>query len=201
MKPALCTAATDYVTAGLALADTIDQWADALDKGEFVSPDRLRTMARIFRADAEPVVVAIPTLCTELTAIDEALNLTTATRVAGDRVAVIREREACWVSERAVEEIETLRARVAELEATLANERGDGKPPGEGWKWHDDGLVREWWRPTDIAGIYVHRKGTGWRWYSSALMRGAIDGDGALYPTARETMRAAEAILTNQSKP
>jgi len=40
--------------------------------------------------------------------------------------------------------VETIKAqdmRIAELEATLANERGEGEPPCEGWEWNLSGEI------------------------------------------------------------
>lgn len=35
-----------------------------------------------------------------------------------------------------VETVKAQHTRIAELEATLANERGEGEPPCEGWEWN-----------------------------------------------------------------
>ena len=55
----------------------------------------------------------------------------------------------------AAEEIQALRARVAELEAELANERGEGEPPSEGWRYSH---ARDRWEHPRLRSTWR----TGW---------------------------------------
>lgn len=84
-------------------------------------------------------------------------------------------------------ELVAARERVAELEATIANERGEGEPPSPGWTFDGDihwtrsfgsrvtgGVVGEW-MIEDTAGP----------WDAWVVIGRA--------PTAREAMRAADA--------
>ncbi len=78
-------------------------------------------------------------------------------------------------------------AERAELLATLANERGEGEPPSEGWEW--DGV--SWSISTDDGAVVdVVRLPAGWRVYKSGAP------DESVYPTARAAMRAADATPT-----
>ena len=79
-------------------------------------------------------------------------------------------------------DIEALLARVAELEAELANERGEGEPPSAGWIYEDD-AGRRWTRP----GWTVYRLDDGVDWQYSR-----DHGDWVSAPTARAAMKAAD---------
>lgn len=101
----------------------------------------------------------------------------------------------------ALAEVDRLAAALAEAEATIANERGEGEPPCEGWEFRDpypDGLkvadfsveFRAWCKDTFI----VHRsdrRAPPWRTYRLAGGSGGV-AFGPCYPTARAAMRAAE---------
>jgi hypothetical protein len=88
-------------------------------------------------------------------------------------------------------EVLRLRARVAELEATLANERGEGEPPCEGWAFSHKS--DSWQAPHGIAArLSPERvKNEGWkapyaweRWDTEEVQRGCAG-------TFRDAMRAA----------
>lgn len=70
-----------------------------------------------------------------------------------------------------------------ELRATLANERGEGEPPSEGWEWADDAWHK--------GAAYVWRRDSvpTWEWTVGRSWRGEA-------PTARAAMIAADATLT-----
>lgn len=80
--------------------------------------------------------------------------------------------------------IKARNAEIAELRLTLANERGQGAPPSEGWEWHYDG----WRYPDKMAEVYPGNA-MGWMWWA----RGQSDARHA--DTAREAMRLATAAL------
>lgn len=87
-----------------------------------------------------------------------------------------------------------LLARIAELEATLANERGEGEPPEEGWRWtgrgwriESDGRVLE----TDIIGIW---HGTGGFTRRIEILDGGCTTPGR-YDTHRSAMREATKLM------
>lgn len=108
--------------------------------------------------------------------------------------------------------IDALTAERDELAATLANERGEGEPPSEGWTRNDfdhaaAGLA--WYRPVERDGstakegsteypwvLWVFRKpgGEAWVWERdhSDSTRQSDDGEA---PTARAAMRAADAAV------
>lgn len=90
-------------------------------------------------------------------------------------------------------ELDAKDAEIAELRASLANERGKGEPPGDGWRWN---AGTWWWSPPDwIPLAYVMRdRPGGWTWYYTA--RDPILGSGPVLasgtsPTARAAMCAA----------
>ena len=97
-------------------------------------------------------------------------------------------------------EVDRLRESVAELEATIVNERGEGEPPVPGWVATvvniDDSSrsgrkVVRWIGP---ASSSVERTGTGW-WMRAGVNPDPYKADQALLsghsPTARAAMRAA----------
>ena len=94
-------------------------------------------------------------------------------------------------------DIPALCDEVDELRATLANERGEGEPPEEGWEW-----VRGQWETMDGAfggwECIVKRSGDQWHFewvdYSPDADEDAEWPDGYA-PTARAAMRAATAAL------
>ena len=82
-----------------------------------------------------------------------------------------------------------LHDRIAELEATLAAERGDPAGALPGWRW-DGG----YWRKGSAYAVGRTNSGTTITW---TLYRHAGGGRfRETYPTAREAMRAADAAVT-----
>lgn len=79
-------------------------------------------------------------------------------------------------------------ARIAELEATLANERGESKPPCQGWEWEP--LESVWVLYTPQGGFYVEREDNGWTWDADHISSGR-----PLSPTARDAMRKASEMV------
>lgn len=86
--------------------------------------------------------------------------------------------------------VRALLARVAELEAerdeavaVLANERGVGEPPGEGWAW--DGVS---WRKSTVVVKRYEDVDDGWGAWEGRISH---TDHGRMY-TAREAMRAAD---------
>lgn len=89
------------------------------------------------------------------------------------------------MSQDLAEEVLRLRARVAELEATVANERGQGAPPVEGWEWGSEEEAWEFFR-TDGGWFHITRTPKGWTWDADRISSGLPHFD-----TARDAMRAA----------
>lgn len=81
------------------------------------------------------------------------------------------------------EERQTLRAEVAELRATLANDRGEGEPPSEGWKWNQH--ARFWHRGSRDRTAYWNDFGRSWWWQVGDTTSGP-------YKSARSAMKAAD---------
>jgi len=82
-------------------------------------------------------------------------------------------------------EVEALVAEVAELRAALANERGEGEGPSPGWRWRP---AHSWW-VRDGAAIVGRGDEDPSSWaFDTGRGRGHA-------PTAREAMRAADAVL------
>lgn len=124
---------------------------------------------------------------------------------------VCKERDAYAADLSAAEaEVERLRAELAEAQATIANERGEGEPPGDGFVFASNGGERSvWFRVDGPVGAYVTREITNmdhvrWRWSviedrygsdESPRFRAVARGDA---PTARAAMRAAIAALPSQ---
>lgn len=88
----------------------------------------------------------------------------------------------------ALAEVDRLTAALAEAEATLANERGEGEPPSEGWE------------PCDTSpGRWEHRSRQ-WCCYRIkskdyiVIVRGSLSGEIAREKTARAAMRAAAGV-------
>ena len=87
---------------------------------------------------------------------------------------------------------ELLLARIAELEATLANERGEGDPPVPGWR-YDENSGR-WWIG-DVVVVRPLPPAVGWRW-------GDRQGwDWQKAGSARDAMRAASAVSPGADAP
>jgi hypothetical protein len=91
----------------------------------------------------------------------------------------------------AADTIDALAARVAELEATLANERGEGEPPSPHWTPCFDADGRFWRSPRTIVGLLAD----GWHW---TVRRGRVPSGVA--STARDAMRAADEALVAQAR-
>ena len=95
-------------------------------------------------------------------------------------------------TERVVAENARLRADLAEALATLANERGEGEPPEEGWR---SVSSTNWTRGVGGTPGYASvSRGTPkafpWTWYT-----GGHEGHA---PTARAAMRAASAAAKGE---
>ena len=90
-------------------------------------------------------------------------------------------------------EVERLRAELAEALATLANERGEGEPPEEGWVWRGSYWV------SGLHKVQLMRGNNGWHvedlWFD---WRGPPAEPS--YPTARAAMRAASAAAKGGEK-
>ena len=91
------------------------------------------------------------------------------------------------------------REALIELAATLANERGEGPPPVEGWipqpGDHRDSL--SWWElPGTEAHVMPARRGGDPRlfWFAHCFPHRSTE-----HPTARSAMRAASAMLRGSS--
>ena len=95
---------------------------------------------------------------------------------------------------------DALAARLAEVEAALLNERGEGEPPSEGWERSRSA----------VPGGWIKRPAPGAPWIASVGMEHGTAHDGTAFrrwrwfvpttsgeaPTAREAMRQADAALT-----
>lgn len=87
-----------------------------------------------------------------------------------------------------------------DLAATLANERGEGKPPVEGWLsvrvYGGDGEFRPGWRRGDVVVVRLDPEGP-WRVYDvdGTMFSPVLDDDGRPVeaPTARAAILAASA--------
>jgi len=115
------------------------------------------------------------------------------------------------VVRRLTEERDIALARVRELEAALANERGEGAPPSEGWIAREDSDGPRWNRETVtdrsnhidlcvwIELTLADRRGIHpWAWAVMVAPDADSDMVEAAYgtaPTAREAMRAADTAL------
>lgn len=84
------------------------------------------------------------------------------------------------------------------LRVELANERGEGEGPSEGWEWAS--YPGRWGNPNgwslierglSHAAVGRNADGTGWDWYAMvpSALRGGVSGSA---PTAREAMRQAD---------
>ncbi len=104
---------------------------------------------------------------------------------------------------RAAREAIRLADALAEAEATIANERGEGEAPGEGWAYVDIDPhacriqeFRDWrtWFHED-SGAFLHRRndGTGYRLGRLSSLGTLAGGvvSGPVYKYARAAMRAA----------
>ena len=85
--------------------------------------------------------------------------------------------------------IAELEAANAELMATLANERGEGDPPVEGWEWEPDEGAWVLWK--DDGGFHATRTTKGWTWDGDRVSSGLPHSD-----TARAAIRAASAAIS-----
>lgn len=112
-----------------------------------------------------------------------------------------------FIADYALVDVEDPRdARIAELEATLANDRGEGEPPATGWKWAVENGEGTWRRLGDPARADVHRAHRDpedavvdrhrWHWWvvSGSYEEPVIYASG-WEDTAREAMRATDAAF------
>jgi hypothetical protein len=100
-------------------------------------------------------------------------------------------------------DLPTLAAYALELEATLANERGEGAPPDDRWEW-----VRSQWETREGAfggwECIVRRSGNGWHFewvdYSDDADDNADEWPDGDATHARAAMRLATLALTTTPK-
>ena len=101
--------------------------------------------------------------------------------------------------------VDALTARLAEAEATLANERGEGEPPSEGWTWTGTCWTRDLWN-NEQARVSLDATGLDtevprWR----CFLESADDWTGDFIvpsaPTARAAMRDADSTLAAKVTP
>lgn len=167
--------------------------------------DECSTASLKARIDSEAEMVA--KLTGDVATMEESCALLYADRealwkVVRDSCAVLRvtdDDEADWPKLpgavlQLTDERDALRAQLAEAEATLANERGEGEPPEEGWRWtgsgwriESDGRVLE----TDIIGIW---HGTGGFTRRIEILDGGCTTPGR-YDTHRSAMREATKLM------
>jgi hypothetical protein len=125
----------------------------------------------------------------ERAAADENANAADLAEVTKERDTAVDAFHRCRI------ERDEARAALAEAEATIANERGEGTPPGEGWEWGDSPAIGDGealWHKGD-ARVWrgypdPHAARIEWFW---AI--GITVGEAA--PTAREGMKAADEAL------
>lgn len=101
----------------------------------------------------------------------------------------------------ALTEIDRLTAALAEAEATLANERGEGEPPEPGWAFCDPWPEAAWvadfgaefrlWCNGDLVVKRTDRRSPSWRTFRRPQEGWGAVAFGPSYPTARAAMRAA----------
>ena len=95
-----------------------------------------------------------------------------------------------------------LHDRIADLEATLAAERGDPAGALPGWRWDGSSWVRiaENGDRLRVQRVAILGRPVLWSWVIGRQGHGVIAGDAndpdAWIPTAREAMRAADAAAT-----
>lgn len=111
-----------------------------------------------------------------------------------DHAALVAERDAATRrAEEAERERDAANDLSVELAATLANERGEGEPPSDGWEW----TICAWGRGVDDCDALVSHVGHSddnlppWEWLAR------VDGrwQRGLAPTARAAMRLADCAL------
>lgn len=113
---------------------------------------------------------------------------------AADLAEVTKERDiAVDAFHRCRQERDEARAALAEAEATIANERGEGPPPSEGWRYIGDGVwslraKRQVLRLAEVPDNLSAR----WRWVVWGQDRADAFGTA---PTARAAMKAADEAL------
>lgn len=101
----------------------------------------------------------------------------------------------------ALRTIATLRAELAEVQATLDNERGEGTPPSAGWAWD---TVLGGWKLLDTRGIAQLAKveclvaiADERPYWTVATKSSGWLGGTQHYPTARAAMKAADVDATS----
>lgn len=101
--------------------------------------------------------------------------------------------------------VDALTARLTEAEATLANERGEGEPPSEGWEWTGECWTRDLGN-NEQARVSLDATGLDtevprWR----CFLESADDWTGDFIvpsaPTARAAMRDADSALAAKVTP
>lgn len=101
------------------------------------------------------------------------------------------------------EEVERLRGELAEAQATLDNERGEGEPPEPGWRWTDCagwGWAWVFGATSPDAWVAVGRKpGSGWYVRLGSAYIGAYRQVAVSYQTARAAMRASAKAVRGES--
>jgi hypothetical protein len=113
------------------------------------------------------------------------------------RAAPLRDERDLAIAQRdaAISQGDRHHAEIAELRATLANERGEGEPPCEGARWIGDG-----WR-VRVGEVEIETSPIGVRSPSAPLrreieiVRDGYSGKGPRYTTHREALKAADAAL------
>ena len=152
------------------------------------------------RQDVPALCDEVARLTSECHAMDEAITIACA-----DRGAVAADLRA------AREEVERLRAELAEAQATLANERGEGSPPVPGFAFIGNNGERSAWSRVDgPVGAYATREidnmgRVRWSWaviedrYGSDESPRFRDIARGYAPTAREAMRAAANAVRGES--
>jgi hypothetical protein len=96
----------------------------------------------------------------------------------------------------ALTEVDRLTAALAEAEATIANEHGDGPAPAEGWQWITTSSMQGMWRreTNDNDQMVQRLMGRGWYWTD---WEHPFHPDN-VRPTARAAMRAATSAAKEQ---
>ena len=106
-----------------------------------------------------------------------------------DRIAEL-ENALRWGMAGLAQQLAAKEAENAELMATLANERGEGEAPCEGWRWIPH--IRYWQFSRDDLWMDARRDGVRWYWRRRTKQG---DSEGSAN-TARAAIRAASAAIS-----